>query len=51
MTTIRKDYGGLNFRDHEGFNLVMVDKQGWKLLTIKTLPIFLIEISKQNIFK
>jgi len=31
--TVCKDQGGLNFRDLEGFNLVMLGKQGWKLIT------------------
>jgi len=32
MTTC-KDNSDINFRDLESFNLIMLDKQGWKLLT------------------
>jgi hypothetical protein len=31
--TISKDKWGLNFLDLEGFNLAMLGKQGWKLIT------------------
>jgi hypothetical protein len=30
---MRKEYGGMNFRHLYGFNLAMLGKQGWKLLT------------------
>jgi ribonuclease HI len=31
--TMRKEFGGMNFRHFYGFNLAMLGKQGWKLLT------------------
>jgi len=30
---IKKDYGDLSFWDLEGFNLAILGKQGWKVLT------------------
>jgi len=31
--TMRKEYGGMGFRRLFGFNLAILGKQGWKLLT------------------
>jgi hypothetical protein len=31
--TMRKEFGGMNFTHLYGFNLAMLGKQGWELLT------------------
>jgi hypothetical protein len=33
LKATRKEYGGLDFRHFYGFNLVMLMKHSWKLLT------------------
>ncbi|CAN0875059.1 Uncharacterized mitochondrial protein AtMg00310 [Linum grandiflorum] len=33
---VAKDYGGMGFKDLYGFNLAMLGKFGWKLLTDNT---------------
>jgi hypothetical protein len=30
---MRKEWGGMGFQNIQGFNLVFLEKQGWKLLT------------------
>jgi hypothetical protein len=51
-TTTCMDFGGLNFRDLEGFNLTMLRKHGWKLLTNSSslLTILLIIVLKAKHF-
>ena len=44
-----KKEGGMGFRDIRSFNLVMLAKQGWRLLRTKAL--FCIVVLKQNIFR